>query len=77
MGDEVSIHKNAWEQVRQYISDVRSEMKRVTWPGKQEIYGTTVMVILTTFFFGIYFYICDQIFGRAVISVMNYFRHLG
>jgi preprotein translocase subunit SecE len=75
MGEEVSIHKNVWQQARQYISDVRVEMKRVTWPGKQEIYGTTVMVILTTFLFGIYFYICDLIFSRGVSSVLNYFLH--
>ena len=27
----------------------------VTWPSKQEIYGTTIMVVLTTFLFGILF----------------------
>ncbi|MGA3167304.1 MAG: preprotein translocase subunit SecE [Terriglobia bacterium] len=77
MGDEVSIHKNAWAQFRQYVSDVRVEMKRVTWPGKQEIYGTTVMVILTTFLFGIYFWICDQAFSRAVASALKFFLHRG
>jgi preprotein translocase subunit SecE len=77
MGDEVSIQKNWWQQVRRYISDVRVEMKRVTWPGKQEIYGTTVMVILTTFLFGIYFWICDQGFSRAVSSVLRLFLHRG
>jgi preprotein translocase subunit SecE len=72
MGDEVSIHKSTWHQIRDYVSDVRVEMKRVTWPGKQEIYGTTVMVILTTFLFGIYFWVCDQIFSRAVTSTLRY-----
>ena len=47
--------KGAWQQFEQYASEVKTETKRVTWPGKQEIYGTTVMVILTTFLFGIYF----------------------
>jgi preprotein translocase subunit SecE len=77
MGNEVSIQKNAWEQFQQYVSDVRVEMKRVTWPGKQEIYGTTVMVILTTFLFGIYFWICDQVFSRAVSSALKFFLHRG
>jgi preprotein translocase subunit SecE len=77
MGDEVSIRKNWWQQFRQYFSDVRVEMKRVTWPGKQEIYGTTVMVILTTFLFGIYFWICDQGFSRTVSSVLKFFLHRG
>ena len=41
MADELTIHKNPWQRLRQYVADVRTEMKRVTWPSKQEIYGTT------------------------------------
>ena len=77
MGEQVSIEKSTWVQVRDYFSDVRTEMKRVTWPNKQEIYGTTVMVILTTFGFGIYFWICDLAFQRAVNSVLTHFLHRG
>jgi preprotein translocase subunit SecE len=77
MGDEVGIHKSVWLQVRDYFSDVRTEMRRVTWPGKQEIYGTTVMVVLTTFLFGIYFWGCDQVFSVAVSKVLKHFMHRG
>jgi len=77
MGEQVSIEKSFWLQVREYVSDVRTEMKRVTWPGKQEIYGTTVMVILTTFLFGIYFWICDQAFSLTVSKALRYFLHRG
>jgi len=64
-----------WQQFQQYIYEVRTETRRVTWPGKQEIYGTTVMVILTTFLFGFYFAICDRSFGFVVKSLLNYLRH--
>ena len=88
MGEEVSIRKDdstsalgqakgIWQRVAQYVYEVKTETKRVTWPGKQEIYGTTVMVILTTFLFGIYFYICDLIFSHGVRSVLDYFLHRG
>jgi len=77
MGDEVSIEKSTWVQVREYASDVRTEMKRVTWPNKQEIYGTTIMVILTTFLFGIYFWVCDQTFSFTVSRVLRHFLHRG
>src|SRR5579872_4869707 len=52
--------KDAWPRLRQYASDVMVETRKVTVPGKQEVYGTTVMVILTTFLFGIYFAVCDR-----------------
>ena len=69
--------KGFWQRFQQYIYEVKTETKRVTWPGKQEIYGTTVMVILTTFLFGIYFYVCDEAFGFAVRNLLNYLRHRG
>ncbi|MGA2985934.1 MAG: preprotein translocase subunit SecE [Terriglobia bacterium] len=69
--------KGAWQQFEQYASEVKTETKRVTWPSMQEVYGTTVMVVLTTFLFGIYFYLCDLAFGRAVRSLLNHFLHRG
>ena len=77
MADELTIRKNPWQRLREYVADVRTEMKRVTWPSKQEIYGTTVMVILTTFLFGGYFAICDKVFGSAVLRVLRFFTHRG
>jgi preprotein translocase subunit SecE len=77
MGEQVSIEKSTWLQVREYVSDVRTEMKRVTWPNRQEIYGTTVMVLITTFLFGFYFFICDRVFSLTVSRLLNYFLHRG
>jgi len=56
---------------------VRTEMKRVTWPNKQEIYGTTVMVLITTFLFGFYFWVCDQVFMASVSRILRHFLHGG
>ena len=75
MANELAIHKNLWQQVRDYIEDVRIEMKKVTWPSKQEIYGTTVMVILTTFLFALFFYTCDEIFSHLVSRTLKWFLH--
>ena len=69
--------KGAWQQFRHYASEVKTETKRVTWPSMQEVYGTTVMVVLTTFLFGIYFYLCDLGFHRAVSVLLNHFMHRG
>ncbi len=69
--------RGVWQRFRQYTYEVRTETKRVTWPGKQEIYGTTIMVILTTFLFGIYFWGCDEIFQNVVSHALKYFMHRG
>ncbi len=69
--------KGAWPTFRRYSSEVMVETKKVWVPGKQEVYGTTVMVILTTFLFGIYFAVCDRLFGYGVTSLLSYLRHRG
>jgi preprotein translocase subunit SecE len=73
MADELRISKNTLRQLRDYFAGVRGEMRRVTWPSKQEIYGTTVMVVLTTFIFAFYFGICDWGFRFFVGRILDYF----
>jgi preprotein translocase subunit SecE len=75
MSEELAARRDALTRLREYIGEVRSEMKRVTWPSKQEIYSTTVMVIITTFLFGGYFMICDKTFSALMLKVLNYFSH--
>ena len=50
-----------FERMRLFLSEVRNELKRVTWPSQKEVYATTVVVILTSVFFGLYLFLLDQI----------------
>jgi preprotein translocase subunit SecE len=47
------------ERARLFLSEVRNELKRVTWPTRAEVYATTIVVILTSLFFGIYLWVLD------------------
>jgi preprotein translocase subunit SecE len=76
MANELAAGKEVAGKLGSYISDVRAEMKRVTWPGKQEVYGTTVMVIITTFLFGFYFMLCDEVFSHLVSYVLTWGKSL-
>ena len=49
------------ERARLFLSEVRNELKRVTWPSQKEVYATTVVVIATSVFFGIYLFALDQL----------------
>ena len=48
-----------FERMRLFLSEVRNELKRVTWPSQKEVYATTVVVILTSVFFGMYLFALD------------------
>jgi preprotein translocase subunit SecE len=54
------------ERVRVYLSEVRNELKRVTWPTRREVYATTLVVILTSVFFGLYLWTLDLSIDRLV-----------
>lgn len=43
-----------------FLSEVRSEMRRVTWPSKQEVLQWTGVVIVALLFFGIFVVILDD-----------------
>jgi preprotein translocase subunit SecE len=47
------------ERTRVFLSEVRNELKRVTWPSRKEVYATTVVVILFSVFFGLYLFALD------------------
>jgi preprotein translocase subunit SecE len=50
-----------FERARLFLSEVRNELKRVTWPSQKEVYATTVVVIATSMFFGVYLFALDSV----------------
>jgi preprotein translocase subunit SecE len=62
-----------FERVRLFVSEVRNELKRVTWPSQAEVYATTVVVILVSLFFGMYLFTIDLVFQRVVQWIFNRF----
>jgi len=61
------------ERARLFLSEVRNELKRVTWPSQKEVYATTVVVILTSIFFGVYLFVVDFAVNNAVQWVFRRF----
>ena len=58
--------KGWWENGRSFLTEVRNEMRRVTWPSRKEVYATTIVVIITSAFFGLYLFTLDQLLNAAV-----------
>ena len=49
---------------RVFLAQVKNEMERVTWPTRKEVYATTLVVVLTSIFFGLYLYSIDLVLNR-------------
>jgi preprotein translocase subunit SecE len=63
-----------WGRSRRFLHEVRNETSRVTWPSRKEVYATTIVVLLTSTFFGVYLFSVDLIV-EAVMRVI--FRTFG
>jgi preprotein translocase subunit SecE len=64
---------NWWPNTRTFLTEVRNEMRRVTWPSRKEVYATTVVVILTSAFFGVYLWSFDLFLNWAVNAIFRRF----
>jgi len=59
---------------KQFLHDVRSEMAKVVWPSRPDVVSTTVVVIITVAFFGLFFLGTDSLFGAMFNWVLNRFK---
>ena len=58
-------------ELKSFFSEVRTELKKVTWPSRGEVKNTTLVVILTTVFFGFYLWGLDVLFTQLMKRVMG------
>jgi preprotein translocase subunit SecE len=50
-----------WAKGVEFMSEVRAEMRKVTFPTKDEVVGTTVVVLIASFVFATYLFLADQV----------------
>jgi preprotein translocase subunit SecE len=62
-----------WDNARTFLTEVRNEMRRVTWPSRREVYATTVVVILVSAFFGLYLWGLDLAIDKVIRGIFAFF----
>jgi preprotein translocase subunit SecE len=58
-------------EARAFLTEVRSELKKVTWPSRKEVYSTTLVVMATSIFFGFYLWGLDIAFSQVLSLVFK------
>ncbi|NLC55734.1 MAG: preprotein translocase subunit SecE [Armatimonadetes bacterium] len=56
--------KNVVGNTGRYLSEVWSELKKVQWPSREELYAFTVMVIVAIVAVGAYIGVLDAVLSR-------------
>ena len=59
--------------VKRYIGELQTEMRRVTWPTWPQVRGTTGVVIACVFMFAAFFFLVDAVMHRLINQVFQAF----
>ena len=52
-----------------FLKETKAELKKVTWPSRNEVTSTTIVVIFATVFFGFYLFFMDLIFSWVITQI--------
>ena len=58
-------------KIFEFLREVISEVKKVTWPGKKELIGSTIVVIVLVLFIAIYIGLVDFVISRIINVVLR------
>ena len=58
-------------KVRDFLMDVKVEVKKVTWPSRKEAMGGTMVVLVVVFLVSLFLGILDTILSKIVESLIS------
>jgi len=65
-------HVSGWYgRARQFLTEVRAELSRVTWPTRREVWATTIVVIVISTIIGVYLYLVDLSLSALVAWIFD------
>ena len=59
------------KQFRTFITEVRSEVKKVTFPAREEVVTTTIVVLVTSFVFAFFLFAADLLIVRGYEMIVK------
>jgi len=66
--------ENIFKRIGLYLNEVKGELKKVTWPSRNDLYKTTIAVVISSITFGLYLFIVDWVFSEIIQRVIGVFQ---
>ena len=63
--------KPLFARIAQYLREVQAELKRVSWPTREQMVAYTTVTIITTVALTGYVWGIDRVFERAVVFILS------
>ncbi len=54
------------KKIQKFLEDVKTEMNKVSWPTREELLNSTVIVIVVSIVFTIFIFLADLVFSNLV-----------
>lgn len=54
------------DKIINFFGDIVKEMKKVTWPKREELKESTMVVIITSLIFAVFVYIVDKLITEGL-----------
>ena len=61
-------------KAREFYKEVKAEWKKVTFPSRDEVISTTIVVLIASVIMAIYLWVADLLILRAYQSVLGIFN---
>ncbi len=68
-GGKSPAREGFFERAATFISDTRTELKRVSWPTPNEVKNTTIITLIAVIFFAVYLYAVDQFWALLITQL--------
>jgi len=66
---------NEWiKKIKDFLAETRLEMRKVSFPSRDEVVATTVVVLITSTVFAVFLWVADIVIQRGYIAVVKAFE---
>ena len=63
--------KDWFSKAKEFLAETRSEIRKVSFPTRDEVIGTTIVVIVTSAIFAVFLFLSDQLIVLGYQSLVN------
>lgn len=70
---EAKAKKPFFSRVKKFFKETKAELKKVTWPNKEQLKNNTGIILVFIIIFAAFLFICDLAFGGLRQAFINLF----
>ena len=66
---------NGWiTKSRDFLAETRLEMRKVSFPSRDEVTATTIVGLITSFVFAVFLWVSDILIQRGYVGIVKVFE---